>query len=325
MSALFATEKGGPEASPFSILLRRVLKWQEKGIRILIGSHTSGQAERLRDLLSQYEVACRFERETGFRKALDEPGGKMTLLAGSLSSGFRNPEGRMGSFDRRRDLWRAKEIEREKVRSALSQGGAAFSSYQELHENDFIVHMDYGVGLYRGLKHLKIGGVANDYLLLEYLDGDKLYVPVDRLNLIQRYIGSDGGSLKLDRLGSQAWQKAKKKARAAASEMVKELLDLYAARQVFQGHSFPPVDQFYREFEATFEYEETPDQTKAIEEVMRDMGKSETHGSSDLRRRGIRKDGGGHPGHLSGGDEREAGGDPGSHHGPGPAALSDLS
>lgn len=272
MSTLFTIQKEGTEASPFSILLRQVLKWQEKGMGIFIVCHTPGQAERLRDLLSHYEVACQFERERGFRQTLEEPQEKIILLTGSLSSGFRNPEEGWALLTEEEIFGERRRLRERKIRSALPQGGGAFSSYQELHENDFIVHVDYGVGLYRGLRHLKIGMVGNDYLLLEYLDGDKLYVPVDRLNLIHRYIGSDGGSLRLDRLGSQAWQRAKKKAGAAASEMVKELLDLYAARQVFQGHSFPPVDQFYREFEATFEYEETPDQTKAIEEVMKDMG-----------------------------------------------------
>jgi transcription-repair coupling factor (superfamily II helicase) len=132
--------------------------------------------------------------------------------------------------------------------------------------------MDYGVGIYKGLRHLSIGGVSNDYLLLQYLDGDKLYIPVDRLNLVQRYIGGDGRPPKLDKLGSGSWERAKKRVKAAVAEMVKEILDLYAARQVFNGFGFSPLDQSYREFEATFEYEETPDQTKAIEEVMRDMG-----------------------------------------------------
>ena len=132
--------------------------------------------------------------------------------------------------------------------------------------------MDYGVGFYRGLKHLRIGGVSNDYLLLEYQDGDKLYVPVDRLNLIQHYVGGDGRRPKLDKLGSTSWERAKKRVKAAVSEMVKEILDLHAARQAFKGHRFPSLDQFYKEFEATFEYEETPDQAKAIDEVMRDMG-----------------------------------------------------
>jgi transcription-repair coupling factor (superfamily II helicase) len=154
----------------------------------------------------------------------------------------------------------------------LQAGGPLLSSYRELREEDFIVHIDYGVGLYKGLRHLRIEGISNDYLLLEYLDGDKLFVPVDRLNLIQRYVGGDGKSTKLDKLGSNSWQRAKKRVKAAVSEMVKEILDLYAARQVFKGFSFSPPDQLYKEFEATFEYEETPDQIKAIEEVIKDMG-----------------------------------------------------
>ncbi|HSB07312.1 MAG TPA: transcription-repair coupling factor, partial [Thermodesulfobacteriota bacterium] len=273
INALFATDKGSAEASPFSILLRQVLRWRERGRRIFITSHTSAQAERLRDLLTHYEVVCQLKKEIRFRQALEEPQENITLIVGSLSSGFRNPGEGWVLLTEEEIFGERKKLRERKMRSFLSQGGGSFSSYQELHENDSIVHIDYGVGLYRGLKHLKISGVANDYLLLEYLDGDKLYVPVDRLNLIQRYIGGDGGSPRLDRLGSQAWQRAIKKAKAAASEMVKELLDLYAARQVFQGHSFPPTDQFYREFEATFDYEETPDQTKAIEDVMKDMGR----------------------------------------------------
>jgi transcription-repair coupling factor (superfamily II helicase) len=173
-------------------------------------------------------------------------------------------------FGERRRLPEGKA--RTSITSASWQRGSpTLSSYRELREDDFIVHIDYGIGHYRGLRHLKIWGVSNDYLLLEYGDGDKLYLPVDRLNLIQRYIGGDGKSPKLDKLGSHSWQRAKKRAKAAVSEMVKELLDLYAARQVFEGFQFPPLDQFYKEFEAAFEYEETPDQMQAIDGVMKDM------------------------------------------------------
>ena len=274
MSALFAAEKSGPEASPFSILLRRVLKWQEEGTKVLIVSHTAGQAERLKDLLAQYGVACQLEGEAPFQRVLEEPRSGITLLVGFLSSGFRNPGEGWVLLTEEEIFGERRRLRERRVRSAVSQGGTVLSSYKELHENDPIVHIDYGVGLYRGLKHLKIGLVANDYLLLEYLEGDKLYVPVDRLNLVQRYIGADGGTPKLGRLGSQAWEKAKRKAKAAAAEMVKELVDLYAVRQVSQGYRYPPTDRFYREFEATFEYEETADQTKAIDDVMRDMGSS---------------------------------------------------
>ncbi len=130
-------------------------------------------------------------------------GGKMTLIVGSLSSGFRNPREGWVLLTEEEIFGERKKLRERRVEvGSCPREGLPFPPIRELHENDFIVHMDYGVGLYLGLRHLKIGGVANDYLLLEYLDGDKLYVPVDRLNLIQRYIGSDGGSPKRDRLGS---------------------------------------------------------------------------------------------------------------------------
>jgi transcription-repair coupling factor (superfamily II helicase) len=276
MKAFLPAKTGSPETSPFSILLRNLHDWQEKGLRVFIVSHTRGQAERLRELLSEYGVEPRLEKTKGFREAIDQSKEGLVLLIGSLSSGFRNPgEGWVilteeEIFGERRRLPEGKG--RISIPSTSWQrGGPAVSSYHELREDDFVVHIDYGVGHYRGLKHLKIWGVSNDYLLLEYQDGDKLYLPVDRLNLIQRYIGGDGKPPRLDKLGSHSWERAKKKAEAAVSEMVKELLDLYAARQVFEGFRFPPMDQFYKEFEATFEYEETPDQMQAIDEVMRDM------------------------------------------------------
>jgi transcription-repair coupling factor (superfamily II helicase) len=267
IKASLSNAAGLSESSPFSILLKNLKDWQRKGMRIVIVSHTTGQAERLRDLLSNYEMESHLERVKSFREAVDQPEREITLLIGPLSSGFQNPQ----------DGWvllTEEEIfgERKRLREGRVKKASPPISFSELREDDLIVHIDYGVGLYRGLKHLRIGGVSNDYLLLEYQDGDKLYVPVDRLNLIQRYIGGDGRRPKLDKLGSTSWQRAKKRVKAAVAEMVKEILDLYAARQVFKGHSFSPLDQFYKEFEATFEYEETSDQTKAIDGVMRDMG-----------------------------------------------------
>ena len=276
MRAVLSVKAGFSEASPFSVLLRSLQDWQEKGIGVFIVSHTQGQAERLRDLFSEYEVEPWLEKERGFREVLDPSMGGLVLLVGSLSSGFRNPgEGWVilteeEIFGERRRLPEGK-VRTSATSTSWQRGSPTVSSYRELREDDFIVHIDYGVGRYRGLKHLKIWGVSNDYLLLEYQDGDKFYLPVDRLNLIQRYIGGDGKSPRLDRLGSNSWQRAKKRAKAAVTEMVKELLDLYAARQVFEGFKFPPLDQFYKEFEATFEYEETPDQMQAIDEVMKGM------------------------------------------------------
>jgi len=277
MRAVLSAKTGSPETSPFSILLKNLHDWQEKGVRVFIVSHAQGQAERLRDLLLQYGVEPRLEKTKMFREALDQPEEDLVLLVGPLSSGFRNPREGWVILTEEEIFGERRRLPEGKVRAPIAsaswqRGGPSLSSYRELREEDLVVHIDYGIGRYRGLKHLKIWGVSNDYLLLEYQEGDKLYLPVDRLNLIQRYIGGDGKSARLDKLGSHHWQRAKKRAEAAVSEMVKELLDLYAARKVFEGFTFAPLDQFYKEFEATFEYEETPDQVQAIEEVMKDMG-----------------------------------------------------
>ncbi len=276
MRAFLSAKGGFQEASPFSILLKALQDWREKGMRVFIVSHTQGQAGRLRALLSEHGVEPRLKKTEGFREALNQAKESLVLLIGSLSSGFRNPKERWVVLTEEEIFGERRRLPEGRAQisppsTSWQRGSPAVSSYRELREDDFIVHIDYGVGHYKGLRHLKIWGVSNDYLLLEYQDGDKLYLPVDRLNLIQRYIGGDGKPPRLDKLGSHSWERAKKRARAAVSEMVKELLDLYAARQVFEGFKFPQVDQFYKEFEAAFEYEETPDQMQAIDEVMRDM------------------------------------------------------
>jgi transcription-repair coupling factor (superfamily II helicase) len=279
MKAILSAQTGSLEISPFSILFKHLRDWKEKGMGVFIVSHTQGQAERLRDLLSPYGIEPRLEKEKRFREALDQSGEGFVLLIGSLSSGFRNPQEGWVVLTEEEIFGERRRLPERKARTSITsiswqRRTPSLSSYRELREEDLIVHIDHGIGRYRGLRHLKIGGISNDYLLLEYQDGDKLYLPVDRLNLIQRYIGGDGRSHRLDKLGGHSWQRAKKRAKAAVSEMVKELLDLYAARQVFEGFKFPPLDQFYKEFEATFEYEETPDQIQAIDEVMEDMNSS---------------------------------------------------
>jgi len=269
MKAAISAGGSHAESSPLSVFLKSLHEWRGKGMRVFIASHTPVQAERLKDLLSHYDISSHLERRM-FGEVLRQPGGEIALLVGPLSSGFQNPGEGWVLLAEEEIFGERRRLKEEKVRPSAP----SLTSYRELRENDPIVHVDYGIGLYRGLSHLRIGGVSNDYLLLEYLDGDKLYVPVDRLNLIQPYVGGGGRPPKLDKLGSRSWERAKKRAKAAVSEMVKELLDLYAARQVFKGFIFSPTDQFYKEFEAAFEYEETPDQITAIRNVMGDMGNS---------------------------------------------------
>ena len=133
------------------------------------------------------------------------------------------------------------------------------------------MHLDHGIGIYRGLVKLTVGSEVNDFLELEYQGGDRLYLPVDRLHLVQKYLGVDGVQPRIERLGGKSWERTKKKVKKAVEKIARELVELYAARRVLPGHHFSPPDPVFREFEANFEYEETSDQLQAIQEVLADM------------------------------------------------------
>ena len=146
--------------------------------------------------------------------------------------------------------------------------------YDDLRVGDLLVHRDYGVGRFGGLHRMSPGGtgVDNDYLLLEYAEGAKLYLPVDRLSVVQKF-KADGPPAALDRLGGTAWANSREKARKAVEKVAADLMQMYAWRKVAKGFSYSPVGEMYHEFEATFGFEETPDQARAIQEVFQDMDK----------------------------------------------------
>ncbi|MBO4369319.1 MAG: transcription-repair coupling factor, partial [Desulfovibrio sp.] len=145
-------------------------------------------------------------------------------------------------------------------------------SFDGITEGDLLVHRDYGIGRFGGLHLLTVNNAANDFLLIEYAGHDKLYVPADNLALIQRY-KSDGQDPPLDRLGGQGWKTSREKARKAIEKIAADLVEMYAYRKVAKGFRYGPISDLYHEFEATFDYEETPDQARAIQDVLDDMAK----------------------------------------------------
>lgn len=149
------------------------------------------------------------------------------------------------------------------------------SSFEGLEQGDLLVHRDYGVCRFGGLSRVQMGEVANDFLLLLFADEDKLYLPVDRLGCVQRYQGPEGAAPALDRLGSTGWRKARERVRKAVAAIARDLVEMYAFRKIAKGFSYGPVPAFYRDFEATFGFDETPDQERAIAEVLADMERPE--------------------------------------------------
>ncbi len=147
-----------------------------------------------------------------------------------------------------------------------------FLRFEDLKPGDYVVHREHGIGRYQGLVSLELGGLPGEFLLIEYKDGDKLYLPVDKLHLLHKYVGLEGKEPGLDRLGGKSFEARKKKVQKAIAEVAQELLALYAARKVSKGFVFEP-GPLLRQLEATFPYEETPEQALAIEETLADMQK----------------------------------------------------
>lgn len=249
-------------------LVERLQGWLKNDWRCLVVCHQQTQAERLQELLTPYGIPSRLI--IGYPDEQSLPEGTATLLIsiGELSRGFRIPEARLAVIAEE-ELF-GKRTRRKSSISTL-RTKQILASLAELKPGDAMVHVDHGTGIYRGLQHLKTGTIEGDFLLLEYAGNDKLYLPIDRLALVQRYSGGEGASPSPAKLGGQGWEKTRSKARKNIEELAAELLDVYAKRQASQGFSFSPPDELFREFEATFPWEETPDQLAAILDVLADM------------------------------------------------------
>ena len=192
--------------------------------------------------------------------------GQIVIIPMHLSNGFELTSGKLAVITETEIYGQRKKPsgQRQRVQDKMEL-------FAELKTGDYVVHINHGIGRYDGVVQLTIGDVKRDYLLVKYAGEDKLYIPTDQVEMIQKYLGSEGGSPKLSRLGGAEWSRVKSKVKEAVKEMAQELLALYAAREAVSGHSFSKDTVWQQEFEAAFPYEETPDQLKAIEEVKADM------------------------------------------------------
>jgi len=212
-------------------------------------------------LLEQSQIVCR-EADT----ALESPtSGEVLLVLGDLDKGFASPREKVVFFAET-DVFTEEKVvvSRPSVRPSLTQ-------FQDLRAGDPVVHVDYGIGIFQGLVRMDMDGQAREFIELRYRDDDKLFVPVEDLNLVQKYAQVGAAAPVLDKLGTNAWQKTKERTKKAVDKLAQELLDLYARRKAVQGFRFSPEGNWEEEFEKTFEYEETEDQLRSIREIRGDM------------------------------------------------------
>ncbi|MBT8495283.1 MAG: transcription-repair coupling factor, partial [Deltaproteobacteria bacterium] len=256
-----------------SPLAEAIRGWQRDKLRIAIAAPSASRRQRLQALLREYEV----EVAATTAKALSElTPGLPTLIARPLTEGFTARQERVAIItedeifgDRRRTSARQREAAR-RARKALMGGAADFANLQIGH---YLVHELHGVGRYQGLVKLPVADTAIDFLNIKYRGGT-LYLPVYRMGEVQRYVGAEGHEPKLDKLGGVTWEKARAKVGKDVRALAEQLLQLYAQRSALPGFAFAEGDAMFSEFEATFEFDETPDQKKAIDDVIADMEKA---------------------------------------------------
>lgn len=232
---------------------------------VLAGTKKNCEA-LISDLTSEGFKAFAGEKDaSGAIKA--PPTGTVLVLPGTLSAGMEYPSIGLTVITHGR-------VSDEKKKTHRFKSGQKIRSLSELTIGDYVVHSAHGIGVYEGINKLDVQGVVKDYIKIRYAGSDVLYVPVTQLDLVSKYIGShEDSSVRLNKMGGTEWQKAKSRTRAAVKDMAKELIELYASRQKVKGISFDPDNEWQREFEDHFEYQETDDQLRCVSEIKADMEK----------------------------------------------------
>ena len=231
------------------------------GSTVVFVAATAGRAERTAEILKDYDIRAR-----GLDETEDLSTAAVVIATGQLSKGFRLPDAALELYAET-DLFEEERRVHERRRSAAR---SFMADFRDLKIDDLVVHVDNGIGRFVGLKRIAIGvGDEREFMELRYADDDKLFVPIERLDLVQRYTG--GAAPALDRLGGTTWEKAKTRVRKAMRDMAEELLKLYAARKAVEGHAFSPDTHWQQEFNDAFAYDLTADQQAAIAQITRDM------------------------------------------------------
>ncbi len=265
-----ATQKR--EDQVLSPLTQRVRAWRAEGFAVVVCAHSEGSLERLRGLLAHYGLRVDRRDEPfhlGLIPELAASPAELTLFVGDPGHGFRAPELNLVLLDETEIL--GKKLRRRHRRHAQVAPEAAVASWRDLREGDYVVHLEHGIGRYLGLEKTAVSGIEVDFLVIEYAERNKLFVPVDKLRLVSKHTDAEGHAPSIDKLGGSAWQRKATRVKKAVRNIADKLLRIYAERELREGYAFAPPGESFARFEADFPWDETPDQARAIEDVLADM------------------------------------------------------
>ncbi len=264
-------------------MVEEVQKLTAEGKRVVFAAPNMGEVERLADVFTEYNVPYHLGSRAprpGSDTYVDEASYFATetpstvIVKAFVPAGVALPAANLVLFGTR-DLFDESEAVAAQPPRRKSKTTAFMSDFRDLQVGDYVVHVEHGIGQYQGLKEIAQNDGAAEFMVLEYAEGARLYVPLTRLDLVQKYRSSDGAKPPLSRLGTAAWARTKARVKKAMQDMAEELLKLYAERKTVEGHAFPSDTEWQREFEDAFEHNETEDQEQAIEDVKRDMQQSQ--------------------------------------------------
>lgn len=241
----------------FSLLKDELKNLQEQDWSVYVFADNENQASRISEILKD------FVNPSGENKNLKP----LVIIGQSISEGFAVPELKIKVIQENEIFGRKKYIPKTS-RRAKSE---VIDTFIELNPGDFVVHVNYGIGIFLGIERVHALGNERDYIKLEYADEEFLFVPIEQVNLVQRYIGNEGESPHIDRIGSKSWENRKNKVKKAVEDLAQKLIDLYSRRKAARGFPFPKDTEWQTAFEASFPYEDTPDQISVTEEIKRDM------------------------------------------------------
>jgi transcription-repair coupling factor (superfamily II helicase) len=240
-----------------------VERWKKGKYSVVVLAPDQERISKLSRVLEDYDIESVELGENG--QILP---GKVQIILGNLNTGFELPMHKLAVITEQ-ELFNKrtkKTVKRQKLSNA-----ERIKSYSELKVGDYVVHVNHGIGKYLGIETLEINGVHKDYLHIRYQGTDKLYVPVEQIDLVQKYVASEGKEPKLYKLGGSDWKRVKNKVQSSVQNIADDLIKLYAEREASKGYAFSPDGEMQREFEAAFPYKETEDQLRSINEIKRDM------------------------------------------------------
>ncbi|MDW6056683.1 transcription-repair coupling factor [Bacillus paralicheniformis] len=248
-----------------NVLKNEIERFKKSKYTTVFLGDSKERVEKLASVLSDYEIeAAQADQDAALAQ------GQIYIMEGGLQSGFELPMIKLAVITEE-ELFK-KRVKKQARKQKLTNA-ERIKSYSELQIGDYVVHVNHGIGKYLGIETLEINGIHKDYLNIHYQGSDKLYVPVDQIDQVQKYVGSEGKEPKLYKLGGSEWKRVKKKVESSVQDIADDLIKLYAEREASKGYAFSPDHEMQREFEAAFPYQETEDQLRSIHEIKRDMEK----------------------------------------------------